>query len=132
MSALINLTPHPVRIYGWDVPDRFDPAEFEPSYVLEPSGTVARIGEIELGTQHLRNCPVPVEVHRVPPRQRPSGAVPPGCRHVRHVVRRLAGSGPRRRRPRGPAGAVPRGAQPGRHCHRLPTACEAGVSEQRL
>jgi hypothetical protein len=61
MSALINLTPHPVRIYGWDVPDRFDPAEFEPSYVLEPSGTVARIGEIELGTQHLRNCPVPVE-----------------------------------------------------------------------
>jgi hypothetical protein len=58
---LINLTPHPIQIYGWDVPDRFDPAEFEPQWVIEPSGTVARIGEIDLGTQHPRNCPVAVE-----------------------------------------------------------------------
>lgn len=59
--TLINLTPHPIRIYGWDVPDQLDPAEYEPQHVIEPSGTVARIGEIDLGTQHLRACPVPVE-----------------------------------------------------------------------
>lgn len=58
---IINLTPHPIRIYGFDVPDRIDPAEHQPSWVIEPSGTVARIGEIDLGTQYLRYCDVPVE-----------------------------------------------------------------------
>lgn len=62
MNTLVNLTPHPIRVYGWDAPDRFgSDDEHEPQWVIEPSGTVARIGEIELGTQHLRNCPVPVE-----------------------------------------------------------------------
>lgn len=59
--SLINLTPHPIRVYGFDVPNRFDPADHEPQWVIEPSGTVARIGEIELGTQYLRDCEVPVE-----------------------------------------------------------------------
>jgi hypothetical protein len=58
---LINLTPHPIRIYGWDVPDRFNLGDHEPQTVLEPSGTVARIGEIELGTQTLRGCDTHVE-----------------------------------------------------------------------
>jgi hypothetical protein len=61
VSTLVNLTPHPIHIYGWDVPDVFERGQYEPATVLEPSGTVARIGEIDLGTQHLRNCPVPVE-----------------------------------------------------------------------
>ena len=61
MQTLINLTPHPVRVFGNDVPDRFPAGKFDPLTVIEPSGTVARIGEIDLGTQHLRNCPVPVE-----------------------------------------------------------------------
>lgn len=58
---LVNLTPHPIRIYGWQVPDRFEVGEHEPHLVIEPSGTVARLGQIELGTQYLRNCPAPVE-----------------------------------------------------------------------
>jgi hypothetical protein len=59
--VIVNLTPHPIRIYGWDVPDRFEPGDHEPTHVIEPSGTVARIGEIELGAQYLRNCDAPVE-----------------------------------------------------------------------
>ncbi len=59
--SITNLTPHPIRIYGWDVPDKFDPSEHEPQFVLEPSGAVARIGEIELGTQTMRGVPVRVE-----------------------------------------------------------------------
>ncbi|MBQ1014065.1 hypothetical protein KBX53_24585 [Micromonospora sp. M51] len=58
---LVNLTPHPIRIFGWQVPDHFDLGEHEPHLVIEPSGTVARIGQIELGTQYLRHCPAPVE-----------------------------------------------------------------------
>lgn len=58
---LVNLTPHPIRIYGFDAPDRFEPGDHEPQFVIEPSGDVARLGEIDLGTQYLRNCEVPVE-----------------------------------------------------------------------
>lgn len=59
--TITNLTPHPIRIYGWDVPDRFSLGEHEPNYTLEPSGTVARIGEIELGTWTMRGISIPVE-----------------------------------------------------------------------
>lgn len=58
---IVNLTPHPIRIYGWDVPDRFALGEHEPTMTIEPSGTVARLGEIELGTQYLRHLDTPVE-----------------------------------------------------------------------
>ncbi|WP_431881835.1 hypothetical protein [Micromonospora chalcea] len=58
---LVNLTPHPIRIYGWSVPDRIDPGQHAPLLTLEPSGTVARIGQIDLGTQYLLHCPAPVE-----------------------------------------------------------------------
>ncbi|MEV1331113.1 hypothetical protein AB0J20_16225 [Micromonospora costi] len=58
---LVNLTPHPIRIYGWQVPDRFNLGDHEPEMVIEPSGTVARLGQIELGTQHLRHCETAVE-----------------------------------------------------------------------
>ncbi|MEO3929260.1 hypothetical protein ABGB07_36225 [Micromonosporaceae bacterium B7E4] len=50
---LVNLTPHPIRIYGWKVPDRFNLGDYEPTTIIEPSGEVARIGEIELGTQYM-------------------------------------------------------------------------------
>lgn len=60
---ITNLTPHPIRIYGWDVPDRFNLGDHEPLTVIEPSGTVARIGEIELGGGGLlRGCDAPVEL----------------------------------------------------------------------
>lgn len=58
---ITNLTSHPIRVYGWDVPDRFNLGDHEPVTVYEPSGTVARIGEIELGTQTLRGCDARVE-----------------------------------------------------------------------
>lgn len=57
---IVNLTPHPIRIYGWDVPDRFNLGDHEPLTVIEPSGTVARIGEIDLSTHHLSGCDAPV------------------------------------------------------------------------
>lgn len=60
---ITNLTPHPIRIYGWDVPDRFNIGDHEPLHVIEPSGTVARIGEIELGGGgSLRGCDASVEL----------------------------------------------------------------------
>lgn len=59
---LTNLTPHPIRVYGWDVPDRFELGEHEPWLTLPPSGTVARIGEIDLGGTHLPGCDAPIEM----------------------------------------------------------------------
>jgi hypothetical protein len=60
--VISNLTPHPVRVFGWDVPDQFDLGEHEPINVFEPSGTVARIGEIDLGSSFLGGCDAPVEM----------------------------------------------------------------------
>lgn len=59
--TVVNLTPHPIRVYARDVPDRIDRYLHDPVWTFEPSGVVARIGEIDLGTQYLRNCEVPVE-----------------------------------------------------------------------
>lgn len=60
---ITNLTPHPIRVYGYDVPDRFNLGDYEPTQVFEPSGTVARIGEIELGGDGLlRGADVRVEL----------------------------------------------------------------------
>ena len=55
-----NLTPHPIRIYGGSVPDRFDLGEHEPIRVLEPSKDIpaARIGQIDLGTTYIHGVPV--------------------------------------------------------------------------
>jgi hypothetical protein len=62
VSTLVNLTPHPIRIYSPDLPDRIDPADHEPVQVIEPSTDhkPARIGEVSLGTQNL-GIGVPVE-----------------------------------------------------------------------
>ena len=43
--TLVNLTPHPISIYG------NNPVEDGPREVIPPSGTVARIATIDLGTQ---------------------------------------------------------------------------------
>lgn len=59
---LVNLTPHPVRIYRPDAPDRFSLGDYEPVMVLQPSDAVARIGQIELGAQSLTGCPARVEL----------------------------------------------------------------------
>src|SRR6266498_3096071 len=75
---LINLTPHPIRIYAPECPDRVKADSVEPVMTVEPSADhkPARIGEISLGTQNL-GIGVPVEyveytshgglVHPLPP-----------------------------------------------------------------
>lgn len=57
---IINLTPHPIRLYRGDTPDRIDPGDYEPELVLPAADPPARIGEIYLSTQTLPGCPVPV------------------------------------------------------------------------
>ena len=59
---LVNLTPHPIRVFSRDTPDVVGD-EAEPAYVLPPAtaGTPpARVGEIYLGDQSLPGVPVPV------------------------------------------------------------------------
>jgi hypothetical protein len=58
--VIINLTPHPIRIYPRDTPDRIDPGEYEPELVLPAADPAARIGEIDLGNHTLPGCPVSV------------------------------------------------------------------------
>lgn len=47
---LVNLTPHPLRFYPNDCPDRIEEGAVEPLFTVPPSGTVARIAETTLGT----------------------------------------------------------------------------------
>jgi hypothetical protein len=48
---LVNLTPHPIKIYAADTPDRIDVADHSPLWVLPVADQPpARIGEIPLGT----------------------------------------------------------------------------------
>lgn len=58
--SIINLTPHPIRIYGGSVPDRFNPGDHDPIRVLEPATDIptARIGQIDLGTFYIHGIPV--------------------------------------------------------------------------
>ena len=78
---LVNLTPHPIRIYPSDAPDRLDPAEWEPILVLPRAEDIepARIGEISLGTvsrlggipiEYIEYAPHGGTVHPIPPVQR--------------------------------------------------------------
>jgi hypothetical protein len=60
--SLTNLTPHVIRVFGWEAPDRFDLGGHQPLLELPPSGTVARIGEIDLGGTPLKCCDAPVEM----------------------------------------------------------------------
>lgn len=80
---IVNLTPHPIRIYPIDTPDRIDPADYAPTLILNVSDLpAARIGEIDLGTQRLLGCDgIPIEyveytahgglVHPLPGAQNP-------------------------------------------------------------
>lgn len=84
---LVNLTPHPIRIYPPDAPDRIDPADWSPTREIPASADVpaARIGEISLGTASYVDG-VPIEyieyashggtVHPIPAEQRDSRGNP--------------------------------------------------------
>lgn len=47
--SLVNLTPHPVRIYKEDTPDQVEDLDDGVMTVLEPSGTLARLSESVIG-----------------------------------------------------------------------------------
>lgn len=46
---LVNLTPHPVKIYSEDTPDRVENPDDGVVLTLEPSGTLARLSEAVTG-----------------------------------------------------------------------------------
>lgn len=77
---IVNLTPHPIRIYPPDAPDRLDPAEWTPTHELPVSTDLppARIGEQTLGTasyvsgvpiEYVEYAPHGGTVHPLPPVQ---------------------------------------------------------------
>lgn len=47
---IVNLTPHPLRIYPNDCPDRIEEGAVEPLFTVAPSGQTARLAEETLGT----------------------------------------------------------------------------------
>lgn len=74
---IVNLTPHPIRIYPPDAPDRLDPAEWTPTVELPVADQPpARIGEQTLGTasyvggvpiEYVEYAPHGGTVHPLPP-----------------------------------------------------------------
>jgi hypothetical protein len=51
--VIVNCTPHPLRLYHLDHDEVLEE--------IPPSGQVARVGQIDLGTQILKGCDAPVE-----------------------------------------------------------------------
>jgi hypothetical protein len=56
--TLINLTPHPIRIYQPDRPDGIDDLEPGLRLVIEPEDRPARLGVVPLGTEYRAGIPV--------------------------------------------------------------------------
>lgn len=50
MPELINLTPHPIRVYDVSTPDTIQDVNEGLIGVIPPSGETARLGEHDLGT----------------------------------------------------------------------------------
>lgn len=48
---ILNLTPHPIRLYSNEREDGIDNLEPHLRLVIEPEDTPARLGMVELGTQ---------------------------------------------------------------------------------
>ncbi|MFI9339955.1 hypothetical protein ACIG0D_01565 [Streptomyces sp. NPDC052773] len=55
---IVNLTPHPVRIYTEDRPDGLDDLEPGLRYVIEPEDRPARLGVVPLSREHRDGIPV--------------------------------------------------------------------------
>jgi hypothetical protein len=69
---LVNLTPHPIAVYG------SRPVEDGPEEIIEPSGKVGRVATIELGTGMSKHSGPFVEV-------RNEQGTMIGCRHLQRV-----------------------------------------------
>lgn len=71
---IVNLTPHVIRIYRPETPDRIDDIADGLAHVIPASGTVARLATIDLGTwQWIDGIPIEgVEyghAHDLPPKR---------------------------------------------------------------
>lgn len=62
---LVNLTPHPVRLYKADTPDQVDNPDHGVVLTLEPSGEVARLSESVTGEETVLNDEVEIPVSLV-------------------------------------------------------------------
>jgi hypothetical protein len=56
--VILNLTPHPIRIYQIDRPDGIDDLEPGLLHVIDPEDTPARLGMVPLNTEHRAGIPV--------------------------------------------------------------------------
>lgn len=71
---IVNLTPHPIRIYHPNTPDRIDDVATGLLCLIQPSGKVARLATIDLGTWYTIDG-IPIEgveyghAHDLPPKQ---------------------------------------------------------------
>lgn len=100
---IVNLTPHPIRIYPPSTPDRIEiDGEHEPMCVIEPSGRVARVSMDELSSgaiaQHS-GLPIPVQhvdygsVYGLPQFDYSAGDETPRTYHVVSTIVALAARG---------------------------------------
>jgi hypothetical protein len=62
---LINMTPHPVRLYKAGTPDRVENPDDGVVMTLEPSGQLARLGESVLGEETILTDEVDIPVSLV-------------------------------------------------------------------
>jgi hypothetical protein len=56
--VIVNLTPHPIRLYNPDRPDGIDDLEPGLRWVIEPEERSARLGVIPLPTEYRDGIPV--------------------------------------------------------------------------
>jgi hypothetical protein len=58
--VILNLTPHPIRLYAPDRPDGLDDLEPGLRLVIEPEPRPARLGVVPLSTEYRDGVPVEV------------------------------------------------------------------------
>jgi hypothetical protein len=58
--VILNLTPHPIRLYAPDRPDGLDDLEPGLRLVIEPEPKPARLGVVPLSTEYRDGIPVEV------------------------------------------------------------------------
>lgn len=70
---ILNLTPHPIRIYHPERPDGLDDLNQNLLRVIEPEEQPARIATIELGTEYSSGIPTSTveygHTHNLPPKR---------------------------------------------------------------
>ncbi|MEO3780484.1 hypothetical protein ABGB16_27455 [Micromonospora sp. B11E3] len=91
MAMIVNLTPHPVRIWPEDTPDRIDPDSVTPLRVIPPSTQQpARLGERVVGPDDL-DLGVPVERVAFGAAQHSTPSLPPPVEGTYYLVSLVVG-----------------------------------------